>query len=374
MGRGIRLFKVLGIRISLDYTWFIVFVLVAWSLSYGYYPEHIAGIARGSYILMGIVSSLLLFTCVLIHELSHSYTANRLGLDIKEITLFIFGGIAKLTKEPEDPWTEFKIAIAGPLASAALAISFWAAKTLLVGANLIPEVSAILGFLVMINTVLLVFNMIPGLPLDGGRVLRAALWARTGDIERATRLSSQVGKAFALFLIVIGFLQIGSGNLVGGIWSVLIGVFLQQAAEGSYRQMLVKKTLAGVTVGDMMTRNVVTVADTLTLDAVIERYFFNYHFLSFPVMSGGRVIGLLTLNHVRATSRENWAATRIIDVMEPLTLENVLVPELPAMEALARMSGEGSGRFPVIKDGLLVGILTSRDIMKTLEFRSELEG
>ncbi len=373
MAGGIKLFRILGIQISLDYTWFIVFVLFAWSLAYGYFPFHSPGLGAGMYLLMGTISSLLLFVCVLIHELSHSYTANRLGLSIQEITLFIFGGVANLTKEPDDAIVELKIALAGPLASGALAIGFWLIRAL-IDAELYPVPYAIAGFLVTINIVLLVFNMIPGFPLDGGRVLRAIWWYSTGDINRATRVASQIGKGFAIFLIVTGFLQILVGNFTGGLWSVLIGVFLQQAAEGSYRQLIIKRTLEGIRVRDVMTKNVVTIDGSLSLSRAVEDYFFNYHFVSFPVVDNGRVVGMLSLNNVRSIERDRWQSTLVRDVMEGLTTENVLSPEDTVIDALTRMSSMGVGRFPVVEGGRLVGILSRRDIMKVMEFRTELQG
>ncbi|MBI5493004.1 MAG: site-2 protease family protein [Deltaproteobacteria bacterium] len=371
MARGIRLFKVLGIQISIDYTWFIVFVLFAWSLAFGYFPFRSPGLDRGVYILMGVVSAILLFACVLIHEISHSYTANRIGLDIKEITLFIFGGVAQLTKEPEDAMSELKIAIAGPLASGVLAVIFWAASQLVNG-EIYPIPHAILSYLALINLVLIIFNMIPGFPLDGGRVLRAIWWARTGDIGAATRIASRIGKGFAIFLIIMGFLQIFMGNFTGGLWSVLIGVFVQQAAESGYQQVVLKKALEGLKVKDLMSRGVVTIGGESTVNEAVENFFFKYHFISFPVTSDNHVSGLLTLNDVRAVEKERWGKVRVSDVMEKLGPDDILKPEDTAMDALNKMVGFNHGRFPVVENGRLVGIISRRDIMKTLEFKSGL--
>lgn len=373
MSKGIRLFRVLGIQISIDYTWFIVFVLFAWSLSYGYFPFKHPGLERSLYLLMGVVSAILLFACVLIHELSHSYTSNRLGLEIREITLFIFGGVAQLTKEPEKASTELKIALAGPAASAVLAVVFYALSKMLDSSY--PIINAILSYLALVNTVLLVFNMIPGFPLDGGRVLRAIWWARTGDIERSTRIATNIGKAFAFFLIISGAFQIFTGNFTGGLWSVLIGVFVQQAAESSYRQVLMRKALQGVKVRDIMTKGVITVGGDITIAEAVDGYFFKYHHASFPVVSGTNVTGLLTLKNVRDLDREKWRTTSVKDVMRSLGPEDVLSPEDDAMTALQRLmrSDEGPGRFPVIDRGELVGIISQRDVIKMLEFKAGLE-
>jgi Zn-dependent protease/CBS domain-containing protein len=375
MARGIKLFRVLGINISIDYTWFIILVVFTWSLAFGYFPFKLPGFGKVTYFLMGFISAVLLFACVLVHEISHSYTSNRLGLQIKEITLFIFGGVAQLTKEPDDPKTELKIAIAGPAASFVLAILFWAASRVIDKAAY-PVANSILSYLALINVVLLVFNMIPGFPLDGGRVFRAIWWDRTGDLNRATKVASNIGKGFAIFLIIFGFFQILTGNFVGGLWSVLIGVFVQQAAESGYQQLLVKRALEGVKVADVMSKNVVSVREDMTLTEAVENYFFKYHFVSFPVTSNGRVTGLLALHNVRDVDRNKWDETRVKEVMFKLEAGDFLSPGDDVMVVLNRMSqGDHFGRFPVLNDkGELVGMLSRRDIMKLLEFRAGLRG
>lgn len=372
-GRGIKLLKVLGIQVSLDYTWFIIFAIFAWSLAYGYFPFTLPGFGTGTYVFMGVVSAILLFACVLIHEISHSYTANRLGLDIREITLFIFGGVAQLTKEPEDAKTELKIAIAGPVASLVLAIFFWIGARAVSGETY-PVLNSILGYLALINLVLLVFNMIPGFPLDGGRVFRALWWLKTGDINRATRVASDIGKGFALFLIVAGFMQIFVGNFIGGLWFVLIGVFVRQAAESGYQQVVIKRALEGLKVRDLMSAPVITVSEDKTLSDAVENYFFKHHHASYPVTSNGHIAGLLTLNNVRSIDRDKWTGTRVGEVMEKLGPRDSLSPDDNAVDALTRMMGNNHiGRFPVIKNGELVGIISRRDIMKMLEFKTGLE-
>ncbi|HLC18680.1 MAG TPA: site-2 protease family protein [Thermodesulfobacteriota bacterium] len=368
MPRGIRLFRVLGIQISIDYTWFIVFILFAWSLSFGYFPHYYPGLDRTLYMVMGTVSALLLFACVLVHELSHSYTANRLGLDISEITLFIFGGVAQLTKEPEDAATELKIAVAGPIASGVLAVIFYLASRV-VTAEVHAVANAILAYLSLINAMLLVFNMIPGFPLDGGRVLRAAWWAKTGDLNAATKAASQIGKGFALFLILMGFLQVLTGNFIGGMWMVLIGVFLQQAAASGYQQLVIKRVLEGVRVRDVMSRKVVSVNEDMTVSEAVDAYFFRYHFVSFPVESMGRVVGILSLNQVRSVDKERWADTPVKDVMVGLEPGELLGPNDNALETLAKITTSKTGRLPVVDRGELVGIVSRGDIIKLIEFK-----
>ncbi len=372
MRRGINLFSVLGIRVSLDYTWFIVFVLVAWSLGYGYYPLHYPTLEPPVSITLGVISAVLLFACVLIHELSHSYTSNRLGIEIKEITLFIFGGVARLTEEPNDAIKELKIAVAGPLASLVLAVLFKVLYLATENAGILP-LSALFEFLYIINIVLLVFNMIPGFPLDGGRVLRAIWWASTGNVIRATKITSTIGKGFALVLIVFGFIEIFGGFFIQGLWAILIGTFLMQASEASYRQLLMKATLEDVKVGDIMSTGVVTVDAALTLQRVIDEYFFHYHFVSFPVSDGQRIVGMLSLNDVRVIPREKWVEVTVREAMKPLPSgRSELHPQDLVTEAFTRMLEEGAGRYPVVDEGRLVGIISRRDIMKTMELKTEL--
>ena len=372
MGQGVKLFKILGIQISLNYTWFIVFGLVAWSLAHGYFPLTIPGLGAFTYIFVGFISAVLLFLCVLIHELSHSYTSNRLGLDIKEITLFIFGGVAVLTKEPDDPVVELKVALAGPAASIILAAIFWVLMQLTNILSLYPIISAMFEYLAIINIALVIFNMIPGFPLDGGRVLRAIWWKKTGDLQRATQIASRVGKGFAALLIGFGFFRIFLDDFIGGLWMIFIGMFLHQTADSSYRQLLVKKTLKGIKVRDVMTRNVVTIAKDSTLANVVEKYFFGYHFVGFPVSSNGRITGMLTLNNVRLVPKEEWDTTLVRDIISKISPDAILGPEDNAMDALSRMISLDIGRVLIMDGNKLIGIITRRDIMKLMEFKADL--
>lgn len=374
MTKGIKLFKILGIQVSLDYTWFIVLVLFSWSLAYGYFPVKNPGLGTGTYLAMGVISALLLFACVLVHELSHSYTANRLGMDIHEITLFIFGGVAKLTKEPEDAPTELKIAIAGPIASLILAALFYGASRALTP-DTHPLLKSVFGYLAFINFMLLTFNMIPGFPLDGGRIFRALWWMKTGDMNRATKIASSIGKGFAVFLIAMGLIQIFMGNFVGGLWFVFIGVFVQQAAEGGYQQIVIKKALEGLKVKDLMSKPVITIESSMSVADAVEEFFFKFHHAAFPVMTGGRLTGLLTLTNVRGVNKDDWATTPAGEAAHKLDPEDTMSPEDNAIDALAKMmSGQEDnlGRFPVVASGELVGIISRRDILQMLEFRAGL--
>ncbi|KPL06415.1 hypothetical protein AMJ71_09735, partial [candidate division TA06 bacterium SM1_40] len=293
MLRRIGLFRLFGIQVSLNYTWFIIFALITWTLAVRYFPSTYPGLSPWVYWLVGAVAALLLFVSVLFHEFSHSLVARRSGLPIKEITLFIFGGVAQMGEDVKDPRTELKMAVAGPAASVLLAVLFGASAAffyITVGRS--PLV-AVLTYVATLNLILTFFNLVPGFPLDGGRVLRALLWMRTNDIRQATRIASAVGQGFAILLILLGVVSFLSGQLVSGVWLVLIGLFLKQAAELGYRQVMVRRSLMGIKVRELMTAEVVAVDPSLTLERLAHDYFLGYRYSSFPVLQEGEVVGMV---------------------------------------------------------------------------------
>ena len=372
MDKGIKLFKVFGIQISLNYSWFIIFGLIAWSLAQGYFPQMRPDLPLITYWLMGLITALLLFLSVLLHELSHSYVALASGIEIKGITLFIFGGLARISREPPDARTEFKIAIAGPATSLALALVFWLSSR---GIDfLMPGsvISSIFYYLFLINGILVVFNLIPGFPLDGGRLLRAYIWNRTDNLKEATRIASRVGKWFALLLIFAGFANIITGRLLNGIWFVFIGMFLRQAAAESYQVVVLQHSLEGVKVRDLMTSNVIAVDEGLSVAELVEGYFFKYRYTSFPVVSGEELRGIITLKVVKKLPREEWAYKQVRDIMSGVFSDAVLHPDESAVDALRKMTTEERGRLPVVEGGRLKGILARNDIMSLFKVKSDL--
>ncbi|MCK5237694.1 MAG: site-2 protease family protein [Deltaproteobacteria bacterium] len=373
MKKGVHLFTVFNIKISVDYTWLIVFTLVAWSLAYGYFPNSFPGLTQQAYLFLGIISSLLLFGCVLLHELGHSVVSNRLGLPVKEITLFIFGGIANLTKEPEDPWDELRIALAGPMVSVMLAIIF---KFLSVMTQPMGEIEsaplmahAVFSILFTVNVVILIFNMIPGFPLDGGRVLRALWWAATKDLKRATALASSVGKAFAIVLMVLGLAELLTGQLIHGLWAILIGTFLMQAAQSGMSEVLLKTDLSSITVADIMVTDVKSIPSSITVEAAVEDYFLHLHFVSFPVTEGNEIVGVLSFRDIKSRNKAAWPMTYVKDIMEVLTENKIIKPDVSAYDALHRMALMNTGIFLVMDNNKLLGVISRRDIMKTFELK-----
>lgn len=376
MREGIRLFKVFGIEISLDLSWFIVFFLFAWALASEYFPGKIPLLNTGTYWMMGLISSLLLFITVLLHELSHSLVANQNGLNISKIKLFIFGGVAQLNKEPQSARVEFDVAIAGPTCSFVLHFIFLGIALML--SPVMPSgdqspLVAMLMFLSFINVFLGIINLLPAYPLDGGRVLRAFLWARTKNLKKATAVVSNIGKFFAVFIIFMGFMATIGGNL-WGLWYVFIGMFLFGAARMGYENILIKDALTGSYVNEVMTTDVVTINSDLTLDEVVVDYFFRYHHNSFPVVSSGSVIGILELSKIKEIQRENWKDTLVKDAMRPVESYEIVRPKAKTSSVLSRFAEHELEHIFVMQKDVLFGIITRRDIMKLLKLKMDLGG
>jgi Zn-dependent protease/predicted transcriptional regulator len=370
--KGLKLFRVLGIQISLNYTWFIVFGLIAWSLAIGYFPSSYPDLSRSAHLVMGFLGAFFLFLSVLVHELTHSYIAKREGIEVKEITLFIFGGVSQLTKEPEDPEKELKMAIGGPLSSLVLALIFWIVAKVTSPAPHLILITGLLGYLAFINLSLAVFNLIPGFPLDGGRVLRAIYWKKTGSLKKATRVASEAGKWIGVGIIVLGLFWILMGNLIGGFWFVIIGIFLRSAAEGGLQQVVTKGALEGVKVKELMSRGIISVSPSLRIDRLVEDFYLTHTYIAYPVVEGERVIGIITLKRVKEVPRDQWMEKTVREVMMPLQEEIMLDPDGEVVDALQKMIRTKEGRLPVVKDGKAMGMITRGDILNLLEIKTDL--
>jgi Zn-dependent protease len=369
---GIGLFRVRDIEIRLDYSWFIVFALVLWSLSAGYFPQAYPDQPTSLYWMAGLLAAVLFFLSVITHELSHSFMAIRSGIKIPEITLFIFGGMARLSEEAGDPKTEFKIAIVGPMTSLFLALAFWLIRNTLSGDQ--PSILVeIFGYLAWINVALAMFNLLPGFPLDGGRMFRAFWWWKTGSVMKATRMASNWGKGLAIALMIFGGLQIFAGALIGGLWLIFIGMFLRGMAEGSYVELALRKSMEGTRAKDIMTRDVVTASPDLSLDRLISNYFLRYGYRGFPVTTNGEVLGLISLSNVKDISEEERVHKKVGQVMAPLEHEMVIGPDTRVEEALKRMSQAKLGRLLVMRGGEFLGMITQSGLLRFLEIKRTLE-
>lgn len=359
-----KIATVMGIPIRVHISWLIVFGLITWSLSTYYFPEAAPDLPRVSYWVRGAIAAIFLFASVLFHELSHSLVSRRYRMEILGITLFIFGGVAHLKGEPPTPRAELKIALAGPFSSFLLAGVFYFIGSL-AGS---PGSAALFAYLARINLVLGLFNLIPGFPMDGGRVLRAILWERRKDFFHATRRASQFGQNIALVFIVFGVLSVFTG-FPGGVWLLLIGWFLFTAAQASYEQASLQEALAGVMVRDVMVEEVVTVDSSMTIDQVVDGFFLRYGFGGFPVFGNGRLLGFITLREVKDVPRGEWGRVRAGNVLAPFSPDWEISPEAPAMAALEKMVTGDKGRLVVIGDGRLLGLVTRNGIAKYVQIK-----
>jgi Zn-dependent protease len=372
---GFPLFRVAGIQVRVDPSWFLIFLLIWWSLGAGYFPRTQPDASAAQTWAAGLLAALLFFVSLLIHELSHSLVARAAGQEVRSITLFLFGGAAEMTSEPEDPATEFRIAAVGPLASFVLAALFALAARSLPDAT--PELLVgVVRYLGWVNLALAVFNLLPGFPLDGGRMLRAVLWWRTGSLRQASRVATQAGKGLGLGLAILGGLQIFGGALVGGIWLVLIGLFARGLAESSYQSLLLRQLLGQVAVEDVMVREPVSVPPDLTLDRLVDEYVLGHGFRGFPVVEGGRALGVISIDQLARVPADTRAARRVLDVMAPADAAHCIAPETPLLEALALMAQSGAGRLLVIRPGSneLLGLLTQSGLARFVELRQALGG
>lgn len=365
--RGTRVGSILGIEIRIDHSWFIILLLVFWTLSGGVFPASLPGLPFHVYLLMGGTATILFFASLLAHELSHSIVARRRGVVVQEITLFLFGGIARASSDFRRPIDEFLVAGAGPLASLVIAGSFQLATMASLALGLAQPVIEVFSYLAVINVVLAVFNLFPGFPLDGGRLLRAFVWQRTGDIVRATQVAAAGGRIFSLFLFVLGGLGILTGNIIGGAWLLLIGWFIRTAADASTRQVLLGEQLEGVCAQDIMTPHPRTVPPDITIARFVNDHILGGRYQSYPVLRNGEPLGVITLEHVRAVPRPEWETRTVGSVMAPLAGDITVEPEAPALSALERLSAGDLRRILVTHDGHLVGIISLSDVARWME-------
>jgi len=372
-GRKIKLFNLLGFQVSIDLSWLIIAVLVAWSLAAGFFPYLYHGLSAETYWVMGVIGALGLFLSVIFHEFCHSLVARHLGLPMKGITLFIFGGVAEMGDEPPSAKVEFLMAIAGPISSIFIGAIFYLIYVGGMSGGWPLPVNGVIRYLAYINLLLAAFNLLPAFPLDGGRVLRSILWGTWNDLRRATRVSATIGSTFGIFLIVLGIFQFIGGNFIGGMWWFLIGLFLRGAAQTSYQQLLVRNALEGEPVRRFMNPNPVTVPRAITVAQLVEDYIYKYHFKMFPVMDNGGLVGCITTQQVKEVPRENWSRETIGELVSQSSPENTISPETDAIKALALMNQTGNSRFLVVEGTQLVGVLTLKDLMNFFSLKVELE-
>lgn len=372
-GKKLQLFSLFGFKVSVDFTWILLAVLITWSLASGLFPHYFAGLSQAAYWWMGVAGAIGLFISIVFHEFCHSLVARHFGLPMKGITLFIFGGVAEMDDEPNSPKTEFLMAIAGPASSLLLGGIFYGLGRLGRGIGWIEPVNAVLLYLGFLNIVLAIFNLIPAFPLDGGRVLRSILWHVKGNIRQATRIASSIGSGFGVLLIVLGVMAFISGSFIGGAWYFLIGLFIRGASQTSYQQTVLRGALGEETVGTFMKQEPITVAPTVPVDELVSDYFYKYHYKMFPVANGNGLEGCITTEQIKRIPKDQWSTHTAGEIVEPCSEKNTITPDTEAIKALSLMQQTNKSRLLVVDHGRLQGILTLKDMLKALSLKMDLE-
>jgi Zn-dependent protease/predicted transcriptional regulator len=366
----LNLFRVAGVQIAIDFSWVIIFILVLWGLSDGYFPALHPGYPTSEYWLVGLVGTFLFFVSIVIHELSHATVGNRLGQPVDRISLFIFGGMAHLGHEPTDPNAELKIAAAGPITSIALGLLFLWIGGIIGPKGAYPMWSSVFQYLGYINIALALFNLLPGFPLDGGRIVRAIEWRRTGDFRRATARAADWGRGIAYGLIALGALEIFTGSLMGGLWLIFIALFLKGAASSSYQSIIMEQVLGEARVDEIMVRNPETVEADATVADAIHQHFMHHGYGGFPVLGNGAVAGLLSLRQVRDCPPEQRTTSKVSEVMRKREPAIEIGPAATVSQALRQMSEADVGRLLVMQGDRLAGLITRSAIARYVMLRS----
>jgi Zn-dependent protease/CBS domain-containing protein len=364
IGQSWQIGRIFGIPLKVHVSWFLVFLLVTWLLAQSYFPHVLPNLPVWEAWALGMLAALLLFASVLVHELGHCVVAMRYHIPIGQITLFIFGGMAQIRREAPTPKAEFLIAIAGPIVSLVISFTF-------LGLTLLPGVpapfAAVFEQIQFGNLILALFNLVPGYPLDGGRVLRAAIWAWSKNFHKATRLAARAGQLFSVLLVMLGIVAITMGSALNGMWLMLVAGFLYVAAQNSHRQTFFQESLSSLSVGDVMTQNVVGLETNQTVDKAVNNYFLRYGFGGFPVIEEGRLVGMVSLKELTAVPRETWNAITVGQVMIPSAPQFAVHAQEPLTAAMDRMMQEDRSRLIVTQGDNVVGIITRSGIRRHLD-------
>jgi Zn-dependent protease/CBS domain-containing protein len=368
MRGNISLGRVFGIPLRLHYTWFIIFALVTFSLVFSVVDQTYPLEQR---IILGILTSLLFFASIITHELAHSILAIRNNIPVKEITLFVFGGVSQITKEATSPRAELTIAIVGPLTSLALAGIFYGLHLLLAGTQQILAAS-LMWWLALINVILAVFNLIPGFPLDGGRIFRALVWQKTHDYHKATRIATKVGQGIAYAFIAGGIALIFALQLwFNGMWLIFIGWFLSDAARASYQQLLLRDALIGITARQVTDYGCPLIPPNLNLTELVQQHILPTGRSCFLISRGAELEGMVTQQQIKKIPHSRWATTTVQDIMTPASKLKVAYADQDLLSMLQEMNGESANHIPVMEAGKVIGIINREDIARFLRTRAE---
>lgn len=371
---GIPIGKAFGISLRLHYSWFFIFALVTWALAAGYFPSTYPAWSLSARIAAGLITSVLFFGSVLAHELMHSIVSQRQGIPVQSITLFIFGGVSQITSEPKQPKDEFRMAVIGPLSSLIIGgiffgIYFGWRNVDIFAVQFITAIAYWLGY---INLVLGIFNLIPGFPLDGGRVLRSLIWWRSRNLRSATRIASNIGRVVGFIFIFVGIWLVFTGNWVNGIWLALIGWFLESAAVGSYQQLLLQDMLKGHVASEVMSRDCVVISPDTTIDQLVHENILTSGRRCFPVVSGSQIMGMMTLHNVNAVRREQWSTETVKEAMTPFDKLEWVRPDEELSSILQILTQDNINQVPVVEDSKIVGMVSRENLLNFVNIRSRL--
>ncbi len=372
----ITLFRVAGIPVRLDASWFLIAIVLTWSMAsqfaFEYPAQQHPELTAAAHWTMGGVVAVGLFVCILLHELGHSLVGQRFGLRIRSITLFVFGGVAEPEEEPRSARVEFWMTLAGPIVSLVLAAAFRLVALLGTTFGWPIPVVAVLQQLALVNAVVVAFNLVPAFPLDGGRILRAFLWSVTGNLKRATAVTTRIGEGFGIVMMLLGLFGIMGGQLIVGLWWLMLGYLLRSAAQGSYTRVMVRGVLEGERVRRFMTVPVTCVPPELGVEELVEEYVYRQHHRMYPVCADGRLLGYVTPREIKQVPREDWPRHRVKEIMATDLEGAQIAPDADALDALARMQQNDQSRLLVVEKGTLVGILTLKDLLDFLQLKIEL--
>ncbi len=369
---SIKLFKIFGIEIRLDYSWFIIFALLIYYFGFSYFPAILPGLNTGFTAIITLVTVLLFFFSILFHEVSHSIVAKKMGIPVSRISLFIFGGMSEIEKEPDKPTTELLMSIAGPIFSLFLGVIFVIIWYL---TRKIAAISLPAGYLAFVNLALGIFNLLPGYPLDGGRVLRSIIWKTTKNLKRATFIASTIGRVVGFIMIAVGIYFIFTNNFINGIWLAFIGWFVQSSAYLSYRQLIFDTSIKGFKVKDIMNENMVIVKNDITIRDLVNNYFMKYKYGIFPVvedLENKKLTGFISIHDIKSIPREEWNSTRGSDIVEEVTEKEIIDGDAEANEAIKQMSKFNLNHLFILSDKKLKGMITKSDIMQFIKLYTEL--
>ena len=372
--RGIHLFTLFGFEVKLDLSWLLLALLISWSLGAGWFPARYPELSGHAHAWMGVSVAIGVFFSIVFHEFSHSIVARFYGMPIRGITLFIFGGVAEMESEPPNPKAEFLMAIAGPISSFLLAAVLWGTAAIAQGSSWPLPVTGVLSTLAVINFTVAVFNLAPAFPLDGGRVLRAALWHWRRDLHEATFISSRIGRGFGTALMILGVVAFVGGNLIGGMWWFLIGIFVRGAASSSYQQLVLKDMVEGQPVRRFMRSEPITVAPSVSIADWVEEYVYRHHYKMYPVLDGSQLLGCITVDSLQGLQRSDWPSTKVADLMESRSESNTIDAGTDTMALLSRiLQPGGRSRFMVVEGDRLVGVISLKDLLELISLKLQIE-